>query len=116
MKTVYDNLDNYVGQQIEFSGYVYRVYDFNNNQFVLARDMVIDSQNNTLVVGFLCNYDNASHFNDNSWIEIKGTITKGDYHGEIPLIEITSIKQINKPKDELVYPPDKAYIPTSILF
>ena len=116
MKSVYDNLDNYVVQKIEFSGYVYRMFDFDNTQFVLARNMIIDSQNNTLIVGFLCNYDNANEYTDNTWIEIQGIISKGDYHGEIPIIEVTSIKKINKPETEFVYPPDSSYIPTSILF
>ena len=43
LKAVHSNIDNYVGQQICFSGYVYRVYDFDDTQFVLARDMIISS-------------------------------------------------------------------------
>ena len=46
-------------------------------------------------------------------IEITGEITKGEYHGDMPIIKITEIKKINKPsKDEYVYPPDDSYIPT----
>ena len=33
---MHNNIDNYIGQQICFSGYVYRVYDFDDTQFVLA--------------------------------------------------------------------------------
>ena len=54
-KAVHDNLDNYIGQQISFSGYVYRISDFESNQFVLARNMIISSDFQTLIVGFLCN-------------------------------------------------------------
>ena len=92
------------------------MFDFDNTQFVLARDMIIDSQNNTLIVGFLCDCDDASNFTDNSWVEIQGTIQKGNYHGEIPIIQIISITEITKPQNEFVYPPDSSYIPTSILF
>ena len=56
LKSVHDNLDEYIGQKINFTGYVYRVYDFTETQFVLARNMIISSDNQTLVVGFLCNY------------------------------------------------------------
>ena len=39
LKAVHSNIDNYVGQQICFSGYVYRVYDFDDTQFVLETIM-----------------------------------------------------------------------------
>lgn len=113
LKAVHNNLDNYIGQQITFSGYIYRVYDFDSSQFVLARNMIIDSNGQTLVVGFLCHSDKASSFKDGVWVNITGTITKGDYHGEIPVLEITEIQEINKPTDEFVYPPDDSYVQTS---
>lgn len=116
LKTVHDNLDEYIGQKITFTGYVYRVYDFTDSQFVLARNMVISSDNQTVVVGFLCSCNNAKEFADNTWVNVTGKITKGDYHGDIPVIEITDIKKCDKPADEYVYPPDDTFIPTSALF
>lgn len=70
LKAVHDDLDNYVGQQISFSGYVYRISDFENNQFVLARNMVISSNFQTLVVGFLCDSSSASLYSDGTWVYI----------------------------------------------
>lgn len=113
LKAVHDNLDDYIGKKICFSGYVYRVYDFNENQFVLARDMVISSDKQTLVVGFLCNSKEIYQYQDGAWIEITGEITKGNYHGEMPEIKILEIKTTDKPQDAYVYPPDNSYIPTS---
>ena len=115
LKAVHDNLDNYIGQKIKCSGYVYRVYDLKENEFIIARDMVIDSDFNTLVVGFLCHYDNKKDFKDGTWINIIGEIQKGNYHGDIPIIEINQITEIPKPADTNVYPPDDYYIPTSSL-
>ncbi len=116
LKCVHENLDEYIGQKISFTGYVYRVYDFSDSQFVLARDMVISSDKQTLVVGFLCDYKDAKNFDDSTWVSVTGKIVKGDYHGDIPVIEVTEIKACSKPKDEFVYPPDDTYIPTSALF
>lgn len=116
LKSVHDNLDKHIGQKIHFTGYVYRVYDFSETEFVLARNMLVSSDNQTVVVGFLCNYKNAIEFSDNTWVEITGKITKGNYHGDIPVIEISEMKKIDKPVDEYVYPPDDTYIPTSALF
>lgn len=75
LKAVHNNLDNYIGQQITFSGYIYRVYDFDNSQFVLARDMIISSDFQTLVVGFLCHCNSISSYTDGTWVNI----TRNDY-------------------------------------
>ena len=115
LKAVHDNLDTYVGQKIRFSGYIYRVYDLQNTEFILARDMIINSDLDTLIVGFLCNSENASNFEDGTWVNVVGEIKKGYYHGDIPIIDIIQMEKITKPADTNVYPPDDFYIPTSSL-
>lgn len=116
LQAVHDDIDSYVGQKIKFSGFVYRVYDLTQEQFVLGRNMIISSDFQSVVVGFLCHYKDAIKFRDNSWVELEGKITKGTYHNsDMPILEVTSIKEIEKPNDEYVYPPDENYIPTSII-
>ena len=68
--------------------------------------MVISSDFQTVIVGFLCESSEVKDFSDSCWVEIEGEIIKGDYHGEIPIIKITTIKEIATPSDEFVYPPD----------
>lgn len=89
LKAVHNNIDDYIGIKIKFTGYVYRLYDFRDNQFVLARDMIVSSDNQTIVVGFLCDYDKIKDFDDYTWVEITGLITKGNYHGDMPIIKVT---------------------------
>ena len=101
LKAVHENIDDY------------GVLDLKENQFILARDMIISSDFQSVIVGFLCEYDKALEYEDNSWIEITGEIIKGDYHGDMPIVKITSINKTNKPNDEYVYPPDESYIPTA---
>mgnify|MGYP003375536892 FL=1 len=113
LQTVHENIDGYVGQKICFTGYVYRVYDIQENQFILARDMIISSDFQSVVVGFLCEYDKAKNFDNNTWVEVTGEITKGDYHGDMPIVKVTQITKVDAPKDEFVYPPDGTYVPTS---
>lgn len=113
LKTVHENLNDYVGMKIKFTGFVYRLDDFTNSQFVLARQMIVSSDMKAVVVGFLCHLNEAEKYNDGAWIEIEGTITRGDYHGEIPVVEINKIKTVNTPNEEYVYPPDISYVPTS---
>ena len=113
LKTVHSDLDTYVGKKIQFTGFVYRLYDFSNEQFVLGRQMIVSSDMQAVVVGFLCHLNGADKYKDGCWVEIEGTITKGDYHGAIPVIEIEGIKEVKTPSDEYVYPPEETYILTS---
>lgn len=113
LKTVHDNIDSYIGCQINFTGYVYRVSDLKESEFILARNMIVSSDFQAVVVGFLCESDKAKDFEDDTWIELTGKITKGNYHGDMPIVKVTEIKKVDKPNDEFVYPPDEDYIPTS---
>ena len=115
LKQVYDNVDTYIGQSINFTGYVYKLYDFNETEFVLARDMLINSDSQSVVVGFLCSYDKAKDLKEGTWVNVTGEIIKGYYHNEIPVIDINKIEETSKPEEEYVYPPDDTYIPTSVI-
>lgn len=115
LEEVYNNVDTYVGQNISFTGYVYRLYDMKDDEFVLARDMLINSDSQSVVVGFLCTADNASDFKDGCWVNVSGSIIKGYYHDQIPVIEVNKIEQTTAPENPYVYPPDNTYIPTSVI-
>lgn len=94
-------------------GYVYRIDYLGKNQFVLARNMIINSASQSVVVGFLSEYDKIDTIANLSWVKITGTIEKGDLNGEIPLLKINSLQLTDKPSDEFVYPPDDTYVQTS---
>ena len=115
LKQIHDDIDTYVGQSINFTGYVYKLKDFSDTEFVLARDMLINSDSQSVVVGFLCNYEDAKNLKEGTWINITGQIIKGYYHDEIPVIDINKIEETSKPEEEYVYPPDSTYIPTSVI-
>lgn len=116
LKSVSENIDPYVGKKISISGYVYRLSDFKDTEFVVARDMIISSDYQSVVVGFLSNYDKASELKEGEWVELTGTITKGEYHGPIPVINVESLNKISVPSEEYVYPPSDTYIPTTTIF
>lgn len=115
LKQVYDDIDTYVGQSISFTGYVYKINDFKDTEFVLARDMLINSDSQSVVVGFLCTHENAKNLQNGTWVNVTGKIIKGYFHDEIPVIDINKIEETTKPEEEYVYPPDNTYIPTSVI-
>ena len=92
LKEVHDNIDDYIGQKIKFEGYVYRLYDFSDDQFVLARNMIINSASQSVVVGFLCESDKINEFENLSWVKVTGVIEKGELNGEIPVLKVKEIK------------------------
>lgn len=116
LKAVHDDLDDYIGKEITFTGYVYKIDYLQKNQFVIARNMIINQASQTVVVGFLCEYNDISKFENLSWVKLTGTIKKGDLNGEIPILEITHIEKTSKPEDEFVYPPEDTYVPTSNIY
>ena len=116
MQAVHKNIDTYIGQKISFTGYVYKAEGFLDNQFVLARDMDIGN-NQTLIVGFLCNYEKAKDLELKSWVKITGEITKGEYNGStIPIINVISLEASSKPASPTVPVPDDEYVPTAVIY
>lgn len=118
LQAVHDNLDSYVGMKIKFTGYLYRVFDFSEEEFVLARDMFINNEKTqTVVVGFLCQYKDADNLQNGEWINIIGTIEKGKYHNEeIPIIKVTDVQKTEEPKERYVSMPSNTYVPTNGIF
>lgn len=114
LKDSHENIDKYVGKRIKFTGFVYRLYDFDEDQFVLGREMIISSDNHVVVVGFLCrncaNDIDIQNFKDRSWVEVEGVITEGEYHGKLPVVNVECIKETDVPNEEFVYPPDDSFV------
>ena len=117
LKMVNDNLDKYVGQKISYTGYIYRVSDIKKDEFILARDMIIsNSPRQTVVVGFLATCKNSENYENGTWVSATGTIEKGFYVEEVPILKITEIKRSSKPENAEVSAPDDYYIPTAVIY
>lgn len=112
-----EDIDSYIGTKIHFTGYVYRLIDFKEDEFVLARDMLInENTNQSLVVGFFSKSKEIKNYKDGTWIDITGTIQKGNYHGELAQINVETITQTQEPENKYVTPPTTTYIPTANMF
>jgi putative membrane protein len=106
LKDCHEHIDNYINKRVKAVGYIFRAQDFNEKQFVIARDMIVNYPYDARIVGFLCESENAKEFENNTWVEITGTIRKGDYFGEIPVIKVESIRKVTTPDDVYVFPPE----------
>ena len=104
LKSVHNNIDGHIGKSIKCSGFVFTLYDFKENNFVCGRNMIVDGEEK--VVGFLCEYNGDLEVIDGEWIEITGSITKGYYMGDMPVIKVDKIKKITAPANTYVKAPD----------
>lgn len=116
LQAVNNDIDSYVGCKIHFTGYIYRLLDFSDEEFVLARNMIISDDGQSLIVGFLCSSKDSINYTNGDWVDVTGEIVKGDYHGDIAIIKVSNMFEIEKPSNEFVSPPDDTYIPTSNMF
>lgn len=71
LKDCHENIDEYIGTNITITGYVYRMPDFNDTQFVIARTMLINSNNKAVVVGLLSESDKIKDFENSTWVTCK---------------------------------------------
>lgn len=105
LKISHENINSYNGKTVKVVGYVYKLPNFSSNEFVIARTMVFDDNSAAVVVGMLCECNEAEKYSSGTWLEVTGTIKKGNYNGEIPILEISNIKTTKAPKDEFVHLP-----------
>lgn len=71
LKDCHENIDKYIGASVQITGYVYRMPDFNDTQFVIARTMLINSNNKAVVVGLLSESDKIKDFENSTWVTCK---------------------------------------------
>lgn len=105
LNEIYGRLDVYEGIEIETSGFVFRIDDFPQDQFVPARMMMVCCAADTQPVGFLCRYDKADALPSDTWVRVTGKIDRITYDGEvIPIIEVDEAEAMEKPDIDYIYP------------
>lgn len=100
LKKTHENLDENIGKTIKVSGFVYTLPDFNSDFFVCGRYIAQDDA--TKIAGYLCNYTSEMKLNENEWVEVTGTIIKGDYNGQVPVIKVDKVTKIVAPANMYV--------------
>ena len=99
-KEIHKNIDANINKSVKISGFVFKMPDFKENYFVCGRNTISD--NEAKVAGIVCKYDDASKLIDNEWVEITGIITKGDYNGVMPILNVGNITKITAPSNSYV--------------
>ena len=70
LKKIHDSPYEYENKKIKMVGYVFRGKDFNVNQIVIARDMLIN-ETESRIIGFLCEAPEVQELKDNEWVSVE---------------------------------------------
>lgn len=87
---IHSNIDKYIGKKLSISGYVYIQSDFEPNNFVIAQNVLVNSEE--LIIGFLCENCTNIPLTPNETITITGIIEKCIYNDlQYPIIKVYQI-------------------------
>ena len=78
LENIHNNISQNLGKTIKLSGFVFRKADFKDEYFICGRNTIVNNQD--MIAGFMCNYDDALKLIDNEWVEITGVIIEGNYN------------------------------------
>ena len=105
IQELYENIENYNGKEIQVTGFVFKDEQFDDNEFVPARMMMVCCAADMQPIGLLCRYENATELKSDIWIRVHGTIVKGEFKGSvIPVIKAEKVENTEKPEFDYVYP------------
>ncbi|MTV50923.1 TIGR03943 family protein [Heliobacillus mobilis] len=102
MEDLFQKPDAYSGRPIRIEGFVYREKGFQPNQFVVARYQVVCCIADATVIGLLV--EGLPSPAEDTWVEVKGILSKGSYNGSImPILQAKEIHPIKIPADPYIY-------------
>lgn len=100
-----NNPNDYIGTTIKMSGFVYKEQAFSSNQLVISRFMIVHCIADAAILGFLAEFDEANMLEEDTWLEIEGTLDVTDYEGfAIPVIKAAKWSVIDEPVEPYIYP------------
>ena len=104
MEAIYDYPDEFEGKTVQFTGFVYNDPSHPDSQF-LFRFGIIHCIADSGVYGLLTT-GAPQHFDNNTWIHAKGTLSI-EYHKQLkqslPVLHITDCQTITQPDNPYVY-------------
>ena len=103
---LYTKPDTWIDKKITATGSVWKDGElFEKDEFALARMMMTCCAADMQPVGVLAQWADVQALTEGEWIEVTGTLSKKPYKDSFdPLIIVETIKKINRPRREYIYP------------
>ncbi|MEL3972503.1 TIGR03943 family protein [Rossellomorea oryzaecorticis] len=103
LSVVDESLDEYVGKEIQLTGFVYKDEGFAEDELVISRFTVTCCVADASVYGILARDGDLGKLEPDTWINVSGIIDKTDFNGmQMPVIK--------NPVFEVVDPPENPYV------
>lgn len=100
-----ENANNYDGQEIEITGFVYKDTTLNDNEFIVGRFVMACCAADLQVVGIKCDSNNQEIYSKDTWVKIRGKLkTETVKYAVNPVIVVEHIEKDPNPKTEYLYP------------
>lgn len=101
---MYENTSHFIDKTIQLKGFVYRPNSLKANQFMVVRFEITCCAADGMPSGLLVEWNDASVFTNNTWVEAEGKIRESSYEGvKIPLLQATKISRIAPLPNPYVY-------------
>jgi putative membrane protein len=99
-----NDLDLFVGKEMEITGFVYKEPNFKHNQFVAARFAISCCIADASVYGIIATADNSHLVAMDEWVRLTGIISKTNQDEfDLPSLEVMAIDRIEQPDDPYLY-------------
>ncbi len=97
--------DRLEGIQVTISGFVYREEAMAGSRFAVSRFAMNCCSADAMPYGMLVDFPNASHYADDEWVRVTGTMKLGRYNdNEVMTLQARAIERIEEPDTPYVYP------------
>ncbi|MFS0727153.1 TIGR03943 family putative permease subunit [Paenibacillus sp. 1P07SE] len=97
--------EHYIGKTVRISGFVYRESAMPPDQFVVSRFAMNCCSADSMPYGLMIRYANSGTFEDDSWLQVTGTLELTTYNGnEVMILQATASKPIPPSDTPYVYP------------
>lgn len=106
MEVIYNNPGLFMNKTISFTGFAYKGEQVDGEHYFLFRFGFIHCAADSGVFGMLVDFPKGTKLSDDDWVEVTGNLTSELYQPfkqTIPVLKVTSFKQIEQPKDPYVY-------------
>lgn len=96
---------DYVGKEIELTGFVVKAPAFPDTHMALARYVVVCCTADAAPYGLLCTSNSKEQYAEGTWLKIHGTIKLDTHQNKsTPVITIAKADLVEKPDRPYVYP------------
>lgn len=102
---VLDNLEKYIGKEVEYVGQVLKRDHFPKDYFVPIRTVMTCCADDLAKLGFICQFEGASELKEGDWVKVNAVVNKEfwvDYGGEGPVLKAISVEITKEPENTIL--------------